>query len=96
MVIVSHDREFLDQLCTKVVETERGVATTYKGAGPGPGGGAGQAAGGGAGAGHRRATAPRPAVSGSAAPAMTRPASAPPRLPVATPRPPAQATTPST
>jgi ATPase subunit of ABC transporter with duplicated ATPase domains len=31
MVIVSHDREFLDQLCTKVVETERGVATTYKG-----------------------------------------------------------------
>lgn len=31
MVIVSHDREFLDQLCTKVVETERGVSTTYKG-----------------------------------------------------------------
>ena len=31
MVIVSHDREFLDQLCTKIVETERGVATTYKG-----------------------------------------------------------------
>ncbi len=31
MVIVSHDREFLDQLCTKVVETERGVATTYAG-----------------------------------------------------------------
>jgi hypothetical protein len=31
MVIVSHDREFLDQLCTKVVETERGVATTYGG-----------------------------------------------------------------
>ncbi|KAF6252209.1 P-loop containing nucleoside triphosphate hydrolase protein [Scenedesmus sp. NREL 46B-D3] len=31
MVIVSHDREFLDNLCTKVVETERGVATTYKG-----------------------------------------------------------------
>jgi ATPase subunit of ABC transporter with duplicated ATPase domains len=31
MVIVSHDREFLDRLCTKIVETERGVATTYKG-----------------------------------------------------------------
>ena len=31
MVIVSHDREFLDQLCTKVVETERGVARTYAG-----------------------------------------------------------------
>lgn len=31
MVIVSHDREFLDQLCTKIVETERGVASTYKG-----------------------------------------------------------------
>jgi ATP-binding cassette subfamily F protein 3 len=30
MVIVSHDREFLDNLCTKIVETERGVATTYK------------------------------------------------------------------
>lgn len=30
MVIVSHDREFLDTLCTKIVETERGVATTYK------------------------------------------------------------------
>ena len=25
MVIVSHDREFLDQLCTKIVEVERGV-----------------------------------------------------------------------
>lgn len=33
MVIVSHDREFLDQLCTKVVETERGVSATYKGEG---------------------------------------------------------------
>ena len=32
MVIVSHDREFLDQLCTKIVETEHGLATTYKGA----------------------------------------------------------------
>ena len=31
MVVVSHDREFLDQLCTKTVETERGVATTYPG-----------------------------------------------------------------
>uniref|UniRef100_A0A383WHR1 ABC transporter domain-containing protein n=1 Tax=Tetradesmus obliquus TaxID=3088 RepID=A0A383WHR1_TETOB len=31
MVIVSHDREFLDNLATKIVETERGVATTYKG-----------------------------------------------------------------
>ena len=31
MVIVSHDREFLDQLCTKTVEIERGRATTYKG-----------------------------------------------------------------
>jgi ATPase subunit of ABC transporter with duplicated ATPase domains len=31
MVIVSHDREFLDQLCTKIVETEGGVATTYNG-----------------------------------------------------------------
>ena len=31
MVIVSHDREFLDRLCTKIVETERGVSTTYSG-----------------------------------------------------------------
>eukprot|EP00242_Pyramimonas_sp_CCMP2087_P017790 CAMPEP_0198213512 /NCGR_PEP_ID=MMETSP1445-20131203/28911_1 /TAXON_ID=36898 /ORGANISM="Pyramimonas sp., Strain CCMP2087" /LENGTH=718 /DNA_ID=CAMNT_0043888171 /DNA_START=76 /DNA_END=2232 /DNA_ORIENTATION=+ len=31
MVIVSHDRAFLDQLCTKIVETERGVAKTWKG-----------------------------------------------------------------
>lgn len=31
MVIVSHDREFLDQLCTKIVETELGTAETYKG-----------------------------------------------------------------
>ncbi|BAZ44256.1 ABC transporter-related protein [Chondrocystis sp. NIES-4102] len=31
MVIISHDREFLDRLCTKIVETERGVATTYLG-----------------------------------------------------------------
>ena len=31
MVIVSHDREFLDRLCTSVVETERGISTTYLG-----------------------------------------------------------------
>ncbi len=31
MVIVSHDREFIDRLCTKIVETERGVSTTYPG-----------------------------------------------------------------
>ncbi|MGD1898707.1 MAG: ABC-F family ATP-binding cassette domain-containing protein [Phormidesmis sp.] len=31
MVIVSHDREFLDRLCTAIVETERGVSTTYLG-----------------------------------------------------------------
>lgn len=31
MVIVSHDREFLDQLCNKLVETEHGMASTYKG-----------------------------------------------------------------
>ena len=31
MVIVSHDREFLDRLSTKIVETERGVSTTYLG-----------------------------------------------------------------
>lgn len=31
MVIVSHDREFLDRICNKIVETERGVATTFKG-----------------------------------------------------------------
>ena len=31
MVIVSHDREFLDRLCTKIVETERGVSTVYPG-----------------------------------------------------------------
>lgn len=31
MVVVSHDRQFLDALCTKIVETERGVASTYKG-----------------------------------------------------------------
>ena len=31
MVIVSHDREFLDRLCTKIVETERGISTVYPG-----------------------------------------------------------------
>ena len=31
MVVVSHDREFLDQLCTKIVETEWGKTATYTG-----------------------------------------------------------------
>jgi ATP-binding cassette, subfamily F, member 3 len=31
MVIVSHDREFLDRLCTQIVETERGRSSTYLG-----------------------------------------------------------------
>nr|GLL30547.1 ABC transporter F family member 5-like [Ipomoea trifida] len=31
MVIISHDRAFLDQLCTKIVETDRGVSRTYEG-----------------------------------------------------------------
>lgn len=31
MVVVSHDRAFLDRLCTQIVETERGVSTTYLG-----------------------------------------------------------------
>ncbi|MFP4220913.1 MAG: ribosomal protection-like ABC-F family protein [Phormidium sp.] len=31
MVIVSHDRQFLDRLCTQIVETERGVSNTYLG-----------------------------------------------------------------
>lgn len=31
MVIVSHDRRFLDRLCTKIIEVERGEATTYPG-----------------------------------------------------------------
>ncbi|MEO0405842.1 MAG: ABC-F family ATP-binding cassette domain-containing protein [Cyanobacteria bacterium P01_A01_bin.135] len=31
MVVISHDREFLDRLCTQIVETERGVTTTYLG-----------------------------------------------------------------
>jgi ATP-binding cassette subfamily F protein 3 len=31
MVIVSHDREFLDQVCTKIVDAEGGVCTEYDG-----------------------------------------------------------------
>ncbi|MDY7020828.1 MAG: ABC-F family ATP-binding cassette domain-containing protein [Cyanobacteriota bacterium] len=31
MVVVSHDREFLDRLCTQIVETERGISTNYLG-----------------------------------------------------------------
>jgi ATP-binding cassette subfamily F protein 3 len=31
MVIVAHDREFLDRLCTQIVETEHGVSTSYLG-----------------------------------------------------------------
>lgn len=31
MVVVSHDRAFLDQLCTKIVETDMGVSKTYEG-----------------------------------------------------------------
>lgn len=31
MVIVSHDRAFLDQLCTKIVETDMGVSMTFQG-----------------------------------------------------------------
>ncbi|KAL2610778.1 hypothetical protein R1flu_022470 [Riccia fluitans] len=31
MVIVSHDRAFLDQLCTKIIETDMGVSRTFEG-----------------------------------------------------------------
>ncbi|KAK1267471.1 ABC transporter F family member 5 [Acorus gramineus] len=31
MVIISHDRAFLDLLCTKIVETDMGVSRTYEG-----------------------------------------------------------------
>lgn len=31
MVMISHDRAFLDQLCTKIVETDMGVSRTYQG-----------------------------------------------------------------
>lgn len=31
MVIVSHDREFLDQVCTKIVDAEGGMCQEYDG-----------------------------------------------------------------
>jgi ATP-binding cassette subfamily F protein 3 len=31
MIIVSHDREFLDQVCTKIVDSEAGICTEYDG-----------------------------------------------------------------
>lgn len=31
LCVVSHDREFLDRVCTKIVETEQGVARSYTG-----------------------------------------------------------------
>jgi ATP-binding cassette, subfamily F, member 3 len=31
MVVVSHDRAFLDRLCNQIVETERGISSTYLG-----------------------------------------------------------------
>ncbi|MEM8640655.1 MAG: ABC-F family ATP-binding cassette domain-containing protein [Cyanobacteria bacterium P01_G01_bin.54] len=31
LVIISHDREFLDKLCNQIVETERGISTPYLG-----------------------------------------------------------------
>ncbi|HEY9753610.1 MAG TPA: ABC-F family ATP-binding cassette domain-containing protein [Oculatellaceae cyanobacterium] len=31
IAIISHDRQFLDRLCTKIVEVERGVSTVYLG-----------------------------------------------------------------
>lgn len=31
MIIVSHDREFLDRVCNKIVEVEEGVTHTYQG-----------------------------------------------------------------
>ncbi|WP_320663469.1 ATP-binding cassette domain-containing protein [Prochlorococcus sp. MIT 1223] len=31
MVIISHDREFLDRICTQIINTERGVSRTYLG-----------------------------------------------------------------
>lgn len=31
MVIVSHDREFLDKVCNKIVDVEEGVTVSYKG-----------------------------------------------------------------
>jgi ATP-binding cassette subfamily F protein 3 len=31
MVVVSHDRQFLDKICTKIVEMEKGISTCYNG-----------------------------------------------------------------
>ena len=31
MIIVSHDREFLDQVCTKIVDAEDGLCNEYDG-----------------------------------------------------------------
>lgn len=31
MVIVSHDREFLDRVCNKIVDVEEGVTVSYDG-----------------------------------------------------------------
>ncbi|AAP99151.1 MULTISPECIES: ABC transporter ATP-binding protein [Prochlorococcus] len=31
MVIISHDRSFLDRICTNIVSTERGISRTYNG-----------------------------------------------------------------
>jgi ATP-binding cassette subfamily F protein 3 len=31
MAVISHDRKFLDRLCTKIIEVERGVSTVYLG-----------------------------------------------------------------
>merc|ERR1719161_2791801 len=31
LCVVSHDREFLDRVCTKIVETEQGIARSYNG-----------------------------------------------------------------
>ncbi|MCP4973651.1 MAG: ABC-F family ATP-binding cassette domain-containing protein [Prochlorococcus sp.] len=31
MVVISHDRTFLDRICTQIVSTERGIARTYLG-----------------------------------------------------------------
>jgi ATPase subunit of ABC transporter with duplicated ATPase domains len=31
MIIVSHDREFLDQVCTKIIDAEGGICTEYDG-----------------------------------------------------------------
>jgi ATP-binding cassette subfamily F protein 3 len=31
IVVISHDRTFLDRVCTQIVETERGISRTYLG-----------------------------------------------------------------